>query len=101
MKRLKTFFHLPLVDRLPATVPIKTYVLKIHLCLDRNGATDAERENIGLMTGVQLLCLKIAVERGELEAAEARERIIRCVGLFTGPSTIEKKSSGVATAEAE
>ncbi len=71
------------------------------LVFESNVVTDAERGGIGLMTEVQLLCLKIAVERGELEAAEARERIIRCVGLFTGPSTIEKKSSGVATAEAE
>ena len=80
-------------------VPLEERASK--LVFEPNIITDAERDDIGLMTGVQLLCLKNAVERGELEAGEARERIIQCVGLYTGSSTIEKISSDVATAEAE
>ncbi len=53
--------------------------------------SDAEREGIGLMTGVQVLGLKIAVESGDLGKKKARNRIFDCRGLFDGFETLEKQ----------
>ena len=61
-----------------------------------NIVSDAEREGIGLMTGVQVLGLKIAVESGDLGKEEARNRIFDCRGLFDGFETLEKRPEAPA-----
>ncbi len=56
-----------------------------------NIVSDAEREGIGLMTGVQVLGLKIAVESDDLGKEEARKRIFDCRGQFEGFEKLEKR----------
>ena len=77
-------------------IPIEERAEK--LVFESNIVVDAEREKIGLITGVQLLGLRIAVESSQLDAGEVRERIFGCVGLFEGFDTIEKKSSNTESA---
>ena len=75
------FRKLPLEDRTGKVV------------FEHNIVSDAKRDGIGLITGVQLLALKIAVETEELDKEAAREQLLGCVGLFEGFDTIEKISA--------
>ena len=63
---------------------------------ESNIVSDAEREGIGLTTGVQVLGLKIAVESGDLGKKKARNRIFDCRGLFEGFETLEKRPEAPA-----
>ena len=63
---------------------------------EANIVADAKGDNLGLMTGVQLLGLKMAVESGDLGKEDARNRIFDCRGLFEGFETLEKRPEAPA-----
>ena len=45
---------------------------------------DARQAGVGLISGLQLLGLRVAVEKEEITQEEARDRLLNCCGLFEG-----------------
>jgi hypothetical protein len=50
---------------------------------------DASKQNFGLLSGTQLVALRVAVEAGELSKEGARDALLSCVGLLKGFTQLE------------